>query len=113
MIRTWGIKMEVMKVTNTGKNLHQALSAIGDKWSMQIILHLYENEPVRFNACQEANGINSKTLTQRLQALGDEGLVAKQEYKEYPPRVEYVLTEQGKALVPVIKQLSKWAEDNL
>ncbi len=95
----------------TDDSLQQALSIVGDKWSMQIILHIHENKTMRFGECQQANGINTKTLSQRLNSLNEDGIVTKTEYKEYPPRVEYELTDQGKQIVPIILQLSKWAKN--
>ena len=92
-------------------NLEYALSVVGDKWSMRIIMSLHLCGSMRFNDCQADNCINTKTLTKRLQTLVQSGLIAKHEYKEYPPRVEYELTDKGKALIPAIQQLSSWAED--
>lgn len=88
---------------NPNDSLHQTLDIVGDKWSMQIIMHLHKNSLVRFGGCQEANGINAKTLTQRFHALANEGLIEKREYKEHPPCVEYELTDKGGTLVLVIQ----------
>ena len=50
-------------------------------------------------------GISPRTLSLRLRALEEEGIVKRQTYPEVPPRVEYALTEKGRALVPLIEDM--------
>ena len=50
-------------------------------------------------------GISPRTLSERLRALEDEGLVERRSYAESPPRVEYELTEKGEALLPIIEEM--------
>jgi DNA-binding HxlR family transcriptional regulator len=53
-------------------------------------------------------GVSPKTLTDRLRALEQHGLVNRHVYAEVPPRVEYSLTEAGRTLEPVLLALAKW-----
>ena len=50
-------------------------------------------------------GISPRTLSLRLRALEEEGIVERQTYPEVPPRVEYALTEKGRALVPLVETM--------
>ena len=50
-------------------------------------------------------GISPRTLSLRLRALEEEGIVDRRTYPEVPPRVEYALTEKGRALVPLIEDM--------
>jgi DNA-binding HxlR family transcriptional regulator len=50
-------------------------------------------------------GISPRTLSLRLRALEEEGIVARQTFPEVPPRVEYALTEKGRALVPIVESM--------
>ena len=50
-------------------------------------------------------GISPRTLSLRLRALEEEGIVERQTFPEVPPRVEYALTEKGRALVPLIEDM--------
>jgi DNA-binding HxlR family transcriptional regulator len=50
-------------------------------------------------------GISPRTLSLRLRALEEEGVVERQTFPEVPPRVEYALTEKGRALVPLIEDM--------
>jgi DNA-binding HxlR family transcriptional regulator len=51
------------------------------------------------------NGISPRTLSLRLRALEEEGIVERQTFPEVPPRVEYSLTPKGRALVPLIEDM--------
>ena len=53
-------------------------------------------------------GISPRTLSLRLRALEEEGIVERHTYPEVPPRVEYALTEKGEALVPLIDDMRKY-----
>ena len=50
-------------------------------------------------------GISPRTLSLRLRALEEEGIVERQTYPEVPPRVEYALTDKGRALIPIIEDM--------
>ena len=51
------------------------------------------------------DGISPRTLSLRLRALEEQGIVARHTYPEVPPRVEYALTDKGRALVPLIEDM--------
>ena len=53
-------------------------------------------------------GISPRTLSLRLRALEEEGIVERRTYPEVPPRVEYELTEKGRALLPIIEDMRAW-----
>ena len=53
-------------------------------------------------------GISPRTLSLRLRALEEEGIVERQTFPEVPPRVEYALTEKGRALIPIIEGMREY-----
>ena len=53
-------------------------------------------------------GISPRTLSLRLRALEDCGVVERHTYPEVPPRAEYTLTEKGRDLVPLIEQMREY-----
>ena len=53
-------------------------------------------------------GISPRTLSLRLRALEEEGIVERHTFPEVPPRVEYALTEKGEALVPLIEDMRRY-----
>jgi DNA-binding HxlR family transcriptional regulator len=95
--------------TRTMKDVHDETCAvaccaeiIGAKWTALLIHDLSEG-PRRFSELERAcPGISPRTLSERLRALEQEGLVERSSYAEVPPRVEYELSEKGVALLPII-----------
>lgn len=89
------------------------LSLIQGKHKMVILYCLMEFQPVRFNEMRRYLGrISDKTLSQNLKELEADGLVARREYPQIPPKVEYSLTERGTSLMEVLDQLCLWGERN-
>jgi DNA-binding HxlR family transcriptional regulator len=56
-------------------------------------------------------GISPRTLSLRLRALEEEGIVERQTFPEVPPRVEYALTEKGRALVPLVESMRVYGRE--
>jgi DNA-binding HxlR family transcriptional regulator len=75
---------------------------IGAKWTALLVHDLSEGAR-RFSQLEHScAGISPRTLSERLRALEQEGIVLRRSYAESPPRVEYELTEKGAALLPII-----------
>ena len=75
---------------------------IGAKWTALLVHDLSEGAR-RFSELERScAGISPRTLSERLRWLETEGLVDRHSYPESPPRVEYELTEKGRALLPII-----------
>src|SRR3954468_9749581 len=80
------------------------------KWTLLIIRDLDEGRARFCGLARSATGIAPRTLTIRLRALEEEGMVERQTYAEVPPRVEYALTEKGRALIPIIEGMRTYGE---
>src|SRR5436305_14800555 len=82
------------------------------KWTLLLIRDLSEGRSRFCELERSLQGISPRTLSLRLRALEEEGIVERDTYPEVPPRVEYVLTEKGRALVPSIDDMrtdgSRW-----
>lgn len=87
-----------------------ALEMLGKRHTLAILWTLQQREPRRFNEIKAAAGINPVTLTNRLKELDERGIVARTEYNEAPPRVEYGFTEKGRDLLAVLDELEAWAD---
>jgi len=99
--------------------IRNILDRFGDKWSLLILVKLSndyslsDNYKMRFNELHKIiDGISQKMLTVSLRTLEADGLVLRKIYPEVPPRVEYRLSALGKSLVPIISDLSEWANEN-
>lgn len=75
------------------------------KWTLLLIRDLADGHSRFCELERSLEGISPRTLSLRLRALEDEGIVERHTYPEVPPRVEYALTEKGEALVPLIDDM--------
>ena len=78
------------------------------KWTLLVVRDLAEETPASASLSARCEGISPRTLSLRLRALEEEGIVARHTYPEVPPRVEYALTVKGEALVPLIEDMRKY-----
>lgn len=87
----------------------RTLDLIGERWTILLLRDLLLQGPRRFQDFQTSlPGIAPNTLSARLKSLEDNGLVHRQLYNERPPRLEYVLTDKGKSLGPILKAMREW-----
>ncbi len=81
------------------------------KWTLLVIRDLAEGRSRFCELERSLQGISPRTLSLRLRALEEEGIVRRQTYPEVPPRVEYALTEKGRALVPLIEDMRVYGRE--
>lgn len=93
-------------------HLAKAIEAVGDRWSL-LILRSSLFGVRRFDDYQKELGIPRTVLSGRLSRLVAGGVMAKQNYKEDGKRArpEYVLTDAGEALRPVLMALTQWGDE--
>src|SRR5580704_16774264 len=75
------------------------------KWTLLVIRDLAEGNRRFCELERSLEGISPRTLSLRLRALEEEGIVERHTYPEVPPRVEYALTGKGRALAPLIDDM--------
>jgi DNA-binding HxlR family transcriptional regulator len=81
------------------------------KWTLLVIRDLAESRARFCELERSLEGISPRTLSLRLRALEEEGVVARATFPEVPPRVEYTLTEKGRALVPIIESMRAYGKE--
>lgn len=85
-----------------------AMQIIGNKWTALLLRDLATG-PKRFTELEKSvDGINPRTLSQRLDELETHGIISKENYKQMPPRIEYTLTPKGQDLIPILRQMASW-----
>lgn len=85
-----------------------ALRVMRGRWKLLILCRLREG-PQRFSALQRSLvGVSHKVLTAQLRELEADAVVCRRVFGEVPPRVEYDLSERGRALLPVLEGLHAW-----
>jgi DNA-binding HxlR family transcriptional regulator len=90
-------------------SIADALELVGDRYTLLILRELAFGV-TRFNDVRHNTGAPRETLSARLRKLEDAGLITRRRYTERPPRDEYVLTDAGEALAPVMRSLREWGE---
>ena len=78
------------------------------KWTLLLIRDLADGSSRFCELERSLEGISPRTLSLRLRALEEEGIVERHTYPEVPPRVEYALTTKGEALVPLIDDMRRY-----
>lgn len=86
-----------------------ALELVGDRYALLILRELQFGMR-RFSDIRHNTGAPRETLSARLRMLEAAGLIARQRYSEHPPRDEYVPTDAGSAITPVLQSLRRWGE---
>lgn len=89
------------------------LKILGDFWTLEIIQSLAES-PLRFSQIErKVEGINPATLTNRLKRLETQGLISRQEETLDKISVVYQLTKKGVGVLPILKEIFKFAKSYL
>ncbi len=93
-----------------GCPVEATLSVMGGKYKAIILWHLMDNT-LRFNELRKKQpSATPKMLTQQLRELEADGLVHREVYPVVPPKVEYSLTEEGRTLIPILKEMYAWGD---
>lgn len=89
--------------------LEYGLDVFGGKWKSRILCVLAEG-PLRYSELRgEMADISDPALAGALKELAADQLVARKQYEEIPPRVEYQLTRKGESVIPVLQVICKWS----
>jgi DNA-binding HxlR family transcriptional regulator len=100
-------------VANQDCPITATLSLIGGRWKT-LILYQLTTQTRRFGEiCVRIPSISRKVLTEQLRELERDGLIVRKQFNETPPRVEYSLSEMGKALSPVFDEMAVWGLKNI
>lgn len=92
----------------TNCDMTYALQIIGGRWKL-VILGSLNKGPLRYGEIKKSiNQITERMLTLQLREMEQDGVITRTVFPAVPPKVEYKLTELGKALIPIIRDLSAW-----
>ena len=92
---------------------HRAVELVGKRWTGAILLVLMEG-PLHFcEITQVVPDLSDRLLSERLKELEGEDIVERRVHQGSPVRVEYSLTEKGRALEPALRALKRWSHSYL
>ncbi len=95
-------------------SIARALEIVGDKWTLLIVRDLMWHDKHRFQALQAtAEHVPSNILAERLKRLVEWDLVRRETYQDRPARYEYHLTDAGRSLEPILKEIMAWGHERL
>jgi DNA-binding HxlR family transcriptional regulator len=91
-------------------SIAQSLEIVGEWWTLLILRDCFLGVR-RFDDFVERLGISRNVLTTRLDTLVDAGILERRAYDEARGRYDYVLTDKGRSLWPVITALRQWGDE--
>ena len=94
-----------------GLSMESGLRMIEGRWKLVILSHLLAGDRLRYSEFERRiPAVSQRMLARQLRALEHDALVTRTVHPEVPPRVEYALTDHGRALAPVFLALLEWSE---
>ena len=90
---------------------HRAVELIGRRWTGAILRALLDGETRFSDLTQAVPGLSDRLLSERLKELETEGIVTRTVFPEIPVRIEYTLTDKGRALGDVMDAIGNWAHE--
>ncbi|WP_136660341.1 helix-turn-helix domain-containing protein [Nitratireductor sp. XY-223] len=95
-------------------SIARSLEILGDRWTLLVVRDLMWHGKHTFQELQNSEErMPTNQLSQRLKRLMDWGLVSRKAYQDRPVRYRYELTDKGRALEPLLRQIMHWGYDNL
>jgi DNA-binding HxlR family transcriptional regulator len=101
--------MERKSFADMGCSVAQCLETVGDSWTMLIVRDAF-NGVTRYDEFRENLGMPRNTLRDRLAKLVESGVLVKVPYSDHPPRYDYLLTDAGRDLWPVLTAMRQWGD---
>lgn len=98
-------------VEHSVRGTEEALKILEGRWKMVILFNLFARPVLRFSELERAiPAVSQKMLSQQLRELERDGIVRRTVHPQVPPRVEYALTDLGRALCPALDALLQWTK---
>lgn len=104
------MKNEIIEVTARCP-IRTTLELIGGKWKLLIVYQIADKSIRLSELKRQIPDISEKMLIQELKKLVDSNLVARHNFGEVPPKVNYTLTSNGKKIIPLIDEIGKFGID--
>ena len=103
-------KVEDVTPEMAARGIEEAFRMLEGRWKMVILFQLFARPVLRFSELERAiPAVSQKMLIQQLRDLERDGIVERKVYAQVPPKVEYTLSEWGRALCPALDELLEWA----
>ncbi|KZL22112.1 putative HTH-type transcriptional regulator YybR [Pseudovibrio axinellae] len=97
----------------SGCPIANTLDIVGDRWSLLILRDMFNGKKTFSEFLNSPEKITTSVLTVRLNQLSATGLVQKELYQSNPKRYQYLLTDQGRDMLPVLQEMCRWANKHM
>ncbi len=105
--------MEKLCFIKNKEPFEYTLSIVSGKWKLKIVYLLACISPVRYGVLKKnIEGVTHKMLSTQLRELEEENVIARREFPQIPPKVEYSLTPKGRSLMPIVAAMCDWGREN-
>jgi DNA-binding HxlR family transcriptional regulator len=101
--------IEGQQQNRSGCPIATTLDVVGDKWTLVIVRDMLNGKSKFSEFLGSPERITTNVLTSKLAMLLGNGLAKRKPYQVHPPRYQYLLTEKGVALAPVLLEMCAWA----
>lgn len=98
-----------MKQNRSACPITTTLDILGDRWTLVLVRDMLMGKKRFSDFLESPERITTNILTDRLVLMEGAGLVTKQLYQSRPKRFEYILTEKGQHLLPILQEMGRWA----
>lgn len=88
-----------------------AVEIVAKRWTALILKVMMQGSKRFSELAEELEVVSDRVLSERLKELEQEAIIERRVFAEVPVRVEYTLTEKGRALGPVVAALEKWSQE--
>jgi DNA-binding HxlR family transcriptional regulator len=103
-------EIQLMEADMKSCPIDATVKLIGKKFTLHILRNMIILKQTRFNQMIDTiEGINTKTLATRLKEMERDGLISRKSFNEIPPRVEYSVTDKGRALECILEQMAAYS----
>ena len=94
--------------------MEQVMDQISGKWKLRILFMVGAHATLRYGELRRLlGGVTHKMLSAQLKELTADGLLERQDHGEVPPRVDYCLTPNGEALMPIFDDIQRYIRRRL
>lgn len=97
----------------SGCPIANTLDIVGDRWSLLILRDMFNGKKIFSEFLSSPEKITTSVLTVRLNQLEAAGLVKKELYQPNPKRYQYLLSESGRDILPVLQEMCRWANKHM
>ncbi|EGU57768.1 putative transcriptional regulator [Vibrio nigripulchritudo ATCC 27043] len=97
----------------SGCPIVNGLDIFGDKWTLVVLRDLHCGKKTYGELADSPEHIPTNRLAERLKKLESEGLITKELYQERPKRYQYLLTDKGMEILPILQAISRWSNKHI